>query len=47
MQGLFKQFNDEAKQHIIFSRFKNFTGENCYEVFETTVKEIIKYQSNE
>ena len=41
MQGLFKQFNDEAKQHIIFSRFKNFTGENCYKLLETFLKKSL------
>ncbi len=41
MQGFFNQLDDEAKQHILLSRFKNFTGENCYKVFESYLKKIL------
>lgn len=42
MKGFFKQFNDEAKQNIIFSRFKKFTGEHLYNSVEALLKEMLK-----
>lgn len=42
MKGFFKQFNDKAKQNIIFSRLIKFTGENLYNSVEPMLKEMLK-----